>query len=384
VASGDVMSVASPTGILATAAVNFAGGADAESTDSIRTNATKAIRTLNRAVSLNDYQTLALKTSGIAKANAIASGYSSVAIYVASNNGAPLTSALKTAVASSFTNKTPPGAVIAVSDFTAAYPYLNITVQVLPQYSQTNVINSVRDALQTLFYFDNVTFADLITEGDIYSACKSVEGVAYVTINDYEKLSTNVNQSSGLFSQTGTIAATVGTTISGGTLASNTSTVTVANTSGISVGMSISGPAAIPASTIVTSVNSGNVTISNTTTATTASGTSLTFNNLSSTNYVGIVAGSCGLFTGCKIVSAGSAGTGHASVGLSINNVTSYGSSSMNFITLDSTSTFAANDVVLVAGATGTTPGSRDFSCGISEVPIYEDTYVTLTGNGGS
>jgi len=385
ISSGTAMTLASPTGISATAAVNFAGGTDAESTDSIRTNATKAIRTLNRAVSLNDYQTIALKTSGIAKANAIASGYSSVIIYVASNNAAPLTSALKAAVTSSFTNKTPPGSTITINDFTSAYPYLNVTVNVLPQYSQTNVVNSVRDALQTLFNFDNVTFADLITEGDIYAACKSIEGVAYVTINDYEKLSSNINQSSGIYSQTGTIAASVGTTLSTN-VAANTTTLPVATTAGLVVGMSVSLGTAVPAanSVVINSVNATTVTISATTATTAATGASIVFNSVSSTNYVGIVAGTCGIFSGSKIISAGSAGTGHASVGLSINSVTSYGSSAMNFIKLSDVSSFSSGDVVLVGGVSGTTPGGRDFSCGISEIPIYEDTYVTLTGSGGS
>ena len=59
------------------------GGADAESTDSIRINAPRALRTLRRAVSLKDYSYLALQVSGVSKANAEASVWSNVNLYVA-------------------------------------------------------------------------------------------------------------------------------------------------------------------------------------------------------------------------------------------------------------------------------------------------------------
>jgi hypothetical protein len=59
------------------------GGADAESTDSIRINAPRALRTLRRAVSLKDYSYLALQVSGVSKANADAATWSNVNLYVA-------------------------------------------------------------------------------------------------------------------------------------------------------------------------------------------------------------------------------------------------------------------------------------------------------------
>jgi len=59
------------------------GGADAESTDSIRINAPRALRTLRRAVSLKDYAYLALQVSGVSKANSDASVWSNVNLYIA-------------------------------------------------------------------------------------------------------------------------------------------------------------------------------------------------------------------------------------------------------------------------------------------------------------
>lgn len=59
------------------------GGADDESTDSIRYNVPRALRTLRRAVSLKDYAYLALQVSGVAKANASSAVWSSVNLYIA-------------------------------------------------------------------------------------------------------------------------------------------------------------------------------------------------------------------------------------------------------------------------------------------------------------
>jgi hypothetical protein len=59
------------------------GGADQESTDSIRINAPRALRTLRRAVSLKDYAYLALQVSGVSKANSDASVWSNVNLYIA-------------------------------------------------------------------------------------------------------------------------------------------------------------------------------------------------------------------------------------------------------------------------------------------------------------
>lgn len=59
------------------------GGADAESTDSIRINAPRALRTLRRAVSLKDYAYLALQVSGVAKSSADSSVWSNVNLYIA-------------------------------------------------------------------------------------------------------------------------------------------------------------------------------------------------------------------------------------------------------------------------------------------------------------
>jgi uncharacterized phage protein gp47/JayE len=220
--------------VVVTNALAFSGGADEESTDSIRVNAPKSLRAINRAVSLSDYVSLALKVNGVSKANAIANAFSSVTLYIAAASGNPLSSSLSSSISSSFVNKMPPSTTLTVKDFTPAYPYLDITVNVLPQYNAANTKAAVLSALYSLFDFDNVSFNDLITEGDIYAACKAVEGVTYITVNDYEKLTANPNSTNKIYSQTGTVVST----------ATATTTVTLT-----------SGTAGIFAGSTITSVN---------------------------------------------------------------------------------------------------------------------------------
>jgi hypothetical protein len=59
------------------------GGADVESTDSIRLNAPFALTALNRAVSLSDYAALSVQVPSIAKAVADGSVYNNILLYIA-------------------------------------------------------------------------------------------------------------------------------------------------------------------------------------------------------------------------------------------------------------------------------------------------------------
>jgi hypothetical protein len=311
IAAGTLTTIGYTTSVSVTNPKTFSGGADAESTDSIRTNAPKALRSLNRAVSLDDYADLALLVNGVAKATAISNSYASVSLYLAGTGGGTLSSSLKSNVITKFNGKTPPGTTITLNDYSPVYPYLNITLQVYPQYNANDVVTAVQAALYNLFYFDNVSFNDFIAEGEIYSTCKSVDGVSYVTINDYEKVSANPNPTTspyGIYTQSGTVAA--GTT-------SSTSVTLTAPT----------------------------------------------------------------MFRGSKIISV-SGSTSHAAVtnGTYITSVSTDGLT----IGLSAATTFATGAVIVTQGNNGLTPGSRDFSCAINEIPIYEPTYITVTANGGS
>jgi hypothetical protein len=164
------------------------GGAETESTDSIRVNAPLSIRALNRAVSLDDYASLALQVSGIAKAIAAGTTYNNIVLYfvpygdsgLAVDGVTPSTifNAYVQDLALFFTGKTPAGTTITYQPPAYATANAIVNVTVLPTYRQSIVQTAVTAALQSLFYIDNVAFNDTIAVSDVYSTVASVEGVA--------------------------------------------------------------------------------------------------------------------------------------------------------------------------------------------------------------
>ena len=169
------------------------GGADAESTDSIRINAPLSIRSINRAVSLTDYSALAVQVSGVSKAIATASVYTSITLYfapsgdagVATDNVTPTTvfNNLSTQILTALTDRAPANTTITFQPPKYVGVYLIVNVTVLPQYKQSSVLTNVTAALNSLLYIDNVVFGDTIAVSDVYSAIASVDGVGYQSIN---------------------------------------------------------------------------------------------------------------------------------------------------------------------------------------------------------
>jgi len=164
------------------------GGADAESTDSIRVNAPLSIRSVNRAVSLSDYANLAVQVNGVAKASANANVYSAVTLYVCpsgdpgvgSDNYTP--SSVFNAVTSNINlylvDKAPANTTVVYQPPTYVGAYLMVSITVSPQYTQSSVVSNVTTAINNLFYIDNVVFNDTIAVSDVYNAIASVEGIS--------------------------------------------------------------------------------------------------------------------------------------------------------------------------------------------------------------
>ena len=63
-------------------------GTDQESTDQIRSNAPRAFRTQNRAVTLQDFIDATISVPGVLRANAVAGSFTSVTVFVVGPNGA--------------------------------------------------------------------------------------------------------------------------------------------------------------------------------------------------------------------------------------------------------------------------------------------------------
>ena len=171
-----------------------AGGSDPETTDSIRTNAPLALKGLNRAVSLQDYASLALQLPGVAKSIAEANVYSSILLFVkpfgdrgsvtvgGTTSTTPIFDNLITELSAYFAEKAAPGTEITY--FPPAYvPVdLEVTINLLPQYKQSIVQNQALSSIRELFNIDNVFFADTIPLQYVMSALNSVTGIDFATV----------------------------------------------------------------------------------------------------------------------------------------------------------------------------------------------------------
>jgi hypothetical protein len=166
------------------------GGSDQEATDSIRQNTPKAISTLNRVVTLNDYANYVTSYLNADKANAVGNSFSSVVVYAA-QAGDPgqvsgtLTSAF-TALAANIQNGLA-NVIYPTTTVTVLPPsYVNIdvsvTVTVAPNRKASAIQTAVNAAIADLLSFTNTSFADTIRQTDVQNACNGVDGVTNTVI----------------------------------------------------------------------------------------------------------------------------------------------------------------------------------------------------------
>jgi uncharacterized phage protein gp47/JayE len=159
------------------------GGTDPESNNQIRRNAPKSLTALSRAVTLEDYASLAYRVVGVAKANADALTPAAITVYVAPTGGGPPTTLLKQRVLAYLEDKKMVNAHISIAD--PEYVPISIVADIFvaDQFTQTAVSNAVRNALGGYLDFDNVEFGQRLTLSDVYRAVMEVPGVQYGSIS---------------------------------------------------------------------------------------------------------------------------------------------------------------------------------------------------------
>jgi 3D (Asp-Asp-Asp) domain-containing protein len=390
--AANTLTVVSPTttNLEVTNPLSFSGGSDAETTDSVRVNAPLSLRALTRAVSLRDYISLAIQVNGVAKANAMATAYGAVSVFVAAAGGGALSSTLQNQIKAIYTDAVPPGTTVEIRDFTPVYPYVTVTVNVLPQYNAANVGAAVASALGTLFAFDNVTFNDLINQGSVYAACNAVDGVAYVTLNNFEKFPVNPNSASKVYSQSAI------TTQPTSTSATN---IIVDSTVGLWTSTSL-GIGSLAAPRIISPVAFNNATITG---ITSSVGSTVAITGITSTTAGGgtitYAATSPALVVGQLVTVTGATATQYNVVSQPVASVTSTNFTVTLSVTSGATSTATATAItgavaistaptsIVASGTTVTIQNYgtvSDVSCNINEVPIYEPTYINVITSGGT
>jgi hypothetical protein len=185
---------------------------------------------------------------------------------------------LTTNTLSYFSGKTAPNTTLNVLPPTHTPIDLEITVNVLPQYSQTSVITQVKSALAAVISPNNSFFADQLPVQYFLTAAASVAGVQYSVVNLLRKTS---NQQ--LFYVTGWARATNVVTLTLAARASGSHNITVGSflrISGVNGSFDTSGTTGV----VVTAVGTNTVSFANT-------GSDLTGQTPSSnSNYVQVLA----------------------------------------------------------------------------------------------
>jgi len=193
------------------------GGADPETLDSIRTNAPKSLSSVNRAVTLEDYEALALRVSGVGKASASAVVATAVNLYLAPTGtpGGTCSTAVKTAALTYLNARKMIGTAITLLDPTYLPVNVTASINVLPAYRQEAVRQAVITAIKMVLAYDVVDFASRISLSKIYRAINNTEGVDYGNVSVLSTSTTGLADVAATAAQIPT-AGTITVTATGG------------------------------------------------------------------------------------------------------------------------------------------------------------------------
>ena len=174
------------------------GGSDPESTDQIRINVPLSLRASNRAVTLQDYASLALGVTGIGKANAYASTLASVTVYISPSRtavdsdlapgldslGAPTLEYTRNAadVMTALSDKILVGTTVTMAPPTYVDADLTIKYTKLPQYTTAEVELALKTMILTNFGYNGMYFQDTIYPQTIASMLSAYPGVSNIVV----------------------------------------------------------------------------------------------------------------------------------------------------------------------------------------------------------
>lgn len=192
-----------PTGITVTASSTFIGGREPDSNDLIKILAPLALRTKNRAVTLDDYANIALLSPGCAKANAIANTWNSVTIYAAPNQGvqdpyplydstgtvldSSVWTSFKSDVLGAFTDKTQIGVSVQIVQPTYVPVTAVVEYSLLPQLqgvsnASTTIEFYIRKIFETYFSYSSMKFGQVIYPEVVDGLLRQIDGVRNIRL----------------------------------------------------------------------------------------------------------------------------------------------------------------------------------------------------------
>ncbi len=164
------------------------GAADAETLEDSRGNATLTIKTLDRIVSLEDYEDFARAYPGIEKALAVwlwSGQQRMVLLTVAGVNGAIIDTSKPpgSSLSSSIANSSEPGTLVTLQSYTPTFFRLEGSVTVLADFIVTDVSADIETALRETFSFEQRQFGQGVNLSEVIATIQNVQGVQDVELS---------------------------------------------------------------------------------------------------------------------------------------------------------------------------------------------------------
>jgi hypothetical protein len=178
-----------------TNAVTGVGGQDPESSSSIRANAPLFLRAQNRAVTLEDFENLALSVDNCGKAKAVSTGYTSVTVYLAprrDSGDADATPGLETespyaatiewtslrdSVRDYIADKLLAGTTVTYTIPTYVPVTLNVQYKLDPSYTTAEAESNVKTYIINNFSYFYQDFGSVVTAQDLEFVLQTVPGI---------------------------------------------------------------------------------------------------------------------------------------------------------------------------------------------------------------
>lgn len=199
----DTSIIASSLSVINSTAAN--GGINPDSLDTIKRLAPLAFTSLNRAVTLDDYTSLALQVPAVGKAKSKAEVSTSVTVYVAPRTSSSATDPYplydetnttltlqwdagdgKTGLKYDVQNELGPKTQLGVSVTVAPPVYIPVSLEILysrlPQYTPFQIETQIKSLLNTYYSYEALSFNETIYPEDIEFLLKYAPGILNVSV----------------------------------------------------------------------------------------------------------------------------------------------------------------------------------------------------------
>lgn len=163
------------------------GGAARESIEHAVQHAPSVFRSLQRAVTPEDYRALALDFAGVGKVRAESIRWNAVTLFVAPEGGGSVSDVLEANLLAYFEDKRPLSTVIEIEDVDYVSVFVTAEVGVKSYYSRADIEEQARSSAGGLLAFDEVGFGQTLYLSKVYEAIEAIDGVDFVNVTEFRR-----------------------------------------------------------------------------------------------------------------------------------------------------------------------------------------------------